>query len=82
MELMGPVWCFLHCLHHCFLLLHQTESEDRIRQFFVNVQEYYTNVCALRRYNSQCIMNPFYSHLSPIANGEFEARIRALATKL
>ncbi|CDH53446.1 trafficking protein particle complex subunit 2 [Lichtheimia corymbifera JMRC:FSU:9682] len=54
-----------------FMLLHDQKSEDSIRNFFNDVYELYIKI----------LMNPFYEKNSPIANPQFDNRVKMIARR-
>jgi hypothetical protein len=54
-----------------FLLLHESKSEDAIRNFFTDVYDLYTKT----------LMNPFYSVNQTITSPIFDQRVRTVAKK-
>jgi hypothetical protein len=54
-----------------FLLLHETKSEDAIRQFFTDVYDLYVKTA----------LSPFYFVNDPITNPQFDLKVKAVAKK-
>ncbi|RUS20951.1 trafficking protein particle complex subunit 2-like protein [Endogone sp. FLAS-F59071] len=54
-----------------FMLLHDTKSEDSIKNFFQDVHELYLKV----------LMNPFYEFNQPITNSYFDGKVRLIAKR-
>ncbi|OQR82944.1 trafficking protein particle complex subunit 2 [Achlya hypogyna] len=55
-----------------FILLHESRNEDAIKSFFLDVYDLYVKL----------LLNPFYSHDTPITSNDFDTRVRALAKRL
>ncbi|KAF0739937.1 hypothetical protein Ae201684P_016523 [Aphanomyces euteiches] len=55
-----------------FLLLHESRNEDAIKLFFQEVYDLYVKL----------LLNPFYTHDTPINSPDFDLRVRALAKRL
>ncbi|KAH9110062.1 hypothetical protein LEN26_001027 [Aphanomyces euteiches] len=54
-----------------FLLLHESRNEDAIKLFFQEVYDLYVKL----------LLNPFYTHDTPITSPDFDLRVRALAKR-
>jgi hypothetical protein len=57
--------------HVKFMLLHNLKNEDSIKNFFVDVHEFYLKI----------LMNPFYEVNTPITSKVFDDRVKQLALK-
>jgi hypothetical protein len=55
-----------------FVLLHQQDHKDAIKQFFSQIAELYVKV----------LLNPFYRIFSPIKSSSFDAKVKSLSRKL
>ncbi|EQC28397.1 hypothetical protein SDRG_13726 [Saprolegnia diclina VS20] len=55
-----------------FVLLHESRNEDAIKAFFLDVYDLYVKL----------LLNPFYTHDTPITSNDFDTRVRALAKRL
>ncbi|OQS03005.1 trafficking protein particle complex subunit 2 [Thraustotheca clavata] len=55
-----------------FILLHESRNEDAIKSFFLDVYDLYVKL----------LLNPFYTHDTPISSIDFDSRVRSLAKRL